>query len=87
MNASVVYDVSIRQYLQTLGVTQHILRTAEASGEAGMIDLDAIVNFRLQDDMYPFRCQVVNIWHLSFGALSDMRDGLLEPPSSVDDTS
>ena len=52
-----------------------------------MIDLDAIVNFRLQDDMYPFSYLDLNIRHLSFGALSAMRDGLLEPLPSVDDTS
>ena len=57
------YEVSVGQYLQMLGATQHILRTAEAHAEAGGIDLSAIVNFRLQDDMHPFSFQVVSIWH------------------------
>jgi len=70
-----------------LGATQHILRTAEAHAEGGRIDLDAIVNFRLQDDMHPLSFQVVSIWHHSYGALNAMRDGLFEPPPSVDDTS
>ena len=39
------YEVSVGQYLQMLGATQHILRTAEANAEAGGIDLGAIVNF------------------------------------------
>jgi hypothetical protein len=81
------YEVSVGQYLQMLGATQHILRTAEANAEAGGIDLGAIVNFRLQDDMHPFSFQVVSIWHHSCGALVGMRDGLFEPPPSVDDTS
>ena len=53
----------------------------------GGIDLNAIVNFRLQDDKYPFSFQVVSIWHHSYGALRAMRDGLFEPPPSIDDTS
>ena len=80
------YEVSVGQYLQMLGAAQHILRTAEAHAEAGGIDLGAIVNFRLQDDMHPFSFQVVSIWHHSCGALHAMRDGLFEPPPSVDDT-
>ena len=81
------YEVSVGQYLQMLGATQHILRTAESHAEAGGIDLGAIVNFRLQDDMHSFSFQVVSIWHHSYGALHAMRDGLFEPPPSVEDTS
>ena len=81
------YEVSVGQYLQMLGATQHILRTAEANAEPGGIDLGAIVNFRLQDDMHPFSFQVLSIWHHSYGALRAMRDGLFEPPPSVDETS
>ena len=81
------YEVSVGQYLQMLGATQHILRTAESHAEAEGIDLGAIVNFRLQDDMHPFSFQVVSIWHHSYGALHAMRDGLFEPPPSVEDTS
>jgi hypothetical protein len=81
------YEVSVGQYLQMLGATQHILRTAEASAEGGLIDLDTIVNLRLRDDMHPFSFQIVSIWHYSFGALHAMRDGLFEPPPSVDDNS
>ena len=54
------YEVSVEQYLQMLGATQHILRTAEAHADTGGIDLGAIVNFRLQDDMHPFSFQVVS---------------------------
>ena len=81
------YGVSVGQYLQMLGATQHILRTAEASAGEGLIDLETIVNFRLQEDMHPFSFQVLSIWHHSYGALRAMRDGLFEPPPSVDDTS
>ena len=45
------YEVSVGQYLQTLGSTQHVRRTAEVNAETGVIDLGAIVNFRLHDDM------------------------------------
>ena len=88
MNVSVSFsEVSVWQYLQLLGATQHILSTPEANVDAGGTDLDAMVKFQRQDDMHPLSFQVVSIWHHSFGALSAMRDGLFEPPTSVDDTS
>ena len=41
------YEVSVGHHLQILGATQNILRMAEVNAETGVIDLGAIVNFRL----------------------------------------
>ena len=81
------YEVSVGQYLQMFGATQHILKTKVANAEAGGLDHGAMVNFRLQDNMHRVRLWVVSIWHHSYGAPRAMRDGLFEPPSSMDDTS
>ena len=80
-------EVSIGQYLQMVGATQHILGTAQANAEAGGTDLGAMVNSRLQEDMHPFSLKAESIWHRALGALRAMHDGLFEPLPSVDDTS
>ena len=81
------YEVSVESYLQMLGAVDHIMGKAEECAAAGDLDLDAIVSYRLADDMHPFTFQAVSVWHHSWGAIAGMKAGLFEPPPSVEDNS
>lgn len=80
-----LYDASVASYLQTLGGVANVLAKGEQYAASGELDLDALVSFRLREDMLPFSFQVISVWHHSLGAVNGMRAGLFEPPPSLGD--
>lgn len=80
-----LYDVSVGSYLQTLGGIANVLSKGRQHAEAGGMDLEQIVQYRLRDDMAPFSFQVISVWHHSLGAVKGLKAGLFEPPPKISD--
>ena len=74
------YDVSVESYLRTLRAVDNILQRAEHHAAESELDLEALVRYRLRDDMLPFSFQVISVWHHSYGAVQGMRAGEFNPP-------
>ena len=54
-----LYDASVATYLQTLGGAANVLAKGREHAEAGNMDLEDIVRYKLRDDMAPFSFQVM----------------------------
>ena len=78
--AIALYDLSVANYLQTLGAVVGFLDKALAHFTANQVDLDAIVETRLAPDMLPFRFQLQSVAHHSLGAIEGVKQGLFQPP-------
>ena len=76
-----LYDVSVGQYLQTLGATAGVLERAEKHCREAGGDPDALVGARLAEDMFPLAFQIRSVAHHSVGALEGAKTGLFHPPS------
>ena len=74
------YEVSVESYLRTLRAIDSILNRAEQHAAESDLDLEALVRYRLRDDMLPFSFQVISVWHHSMGTIRAMKAGLFEPP-------
>ena len=74
------YEVSVESYLRTLRAVDNILNRAEHHAAESDLDLEALVRYRLRDDMLPFSFQVISVWHHSMGTIRAMKAGLFEPP-------
>lgn len=77
------YDSSVASYLQILGGVKATLGKAQAMADTGDLDLEALVDFRLHQNMLPLRFQVISVWHHSYGALKGLAEGLFEPPPNL----
>jgi len=75
-----LYDLSVANYLQTLGAVVGFLDKGLAHFTANHVDLDEIVETRLVPDMLPFRFQLQSVAHHSLGAIEGVRKGLFQPP-------
>ena len=83
--ATSLYDMSVASYLQILGSVSGILqKAADHAADAGL-DLNDIVETQLRPDMFPFRFQVISVWHHSLGAVRGIQAGLFQPPPSLPD--
>ena len=78
------YDCSVTAYQQVLGGVKTALAKAVAHSEETDLDLQSVVDFRLQEDMLPFSFQVISVWHHSLGALKGLQAGVFEPPPAMD---
>ncbi len=78
-----LYDVSITNYLQTLGAVAHILEKGAAHASAQGRDPDELARLRLRDDMADFSFQIISVWHHSLGAIRGVREGLFQPPPKL----
>ena len=78
--AIALYDLSVANYLQTLGAVVGFLEKGLAHFNANHVDLDEIVETRLAADMLPFRFQLQSIAHHSLGAIEGVKKGLFQPP-------
>jgi uncharacterized protein len=76
-------DVSLTSFLQVLGGVAGFLDKGRAHCEAKGIDLNTVVETRLQPDMLPFRFQVIAVAHHSLGAIEGAQKGLFQPPTGV----
>lgn len=78
-----LYDLSVANFLQTLGGVAGFLDRGLAHCTANKIDPNEIVETRLAPDMLPFRFQVLSVAHHSLGAIEGVKQGLFSPPSST----
>ena len=79
-----LYDVTVPNYLQTLGAVSGFLGKGLAWAQAGGHDLDVLVDTRLAGDMLPFRFQIVSVCHHSRGAIAGAKAGVFTPPGASD---
>src|SRR5262245_50240814 len=75
-----LYDVSVANYLQTLGAVVGFLETGLAHFTANGVDLGEVVDTRLFPDMLPFRFQLQSVVHHSLGAIEGVKKGVFQPP-------
>jgi len=78
-----LYDISVLNYLQTLGAVSAFLDKAQAHFREQNVALDEIVATRLYPDMLPFRFQIQSVVHHSVGAIDGIRQGVFRPPSNL----
>ena len=78
-----LYDLSVANFLQTLGGVAGFLDRGLAHCTSKSIDPNEIVETRLAPDMLPFRFQVLSVAHHSLGAIEGVKQGLFSPPSST----
>ena len=78
--AIALYDLSVANYLQTLGAVVGFLEKGLAHFTDKHVDLDEIVETRLVPDMLPFRFQLQSVAHHSLGAIEGVKKGLFQPP-------
>ena len=80
-----LYDATVTNYLQVLNSTAGVLDKGKSfCGENG-IDLSAIVETRLIEDMNPFQFQVISVVHHSLGVLKGLEAGEFAPPAGYGD--
>jgi hypothetical protein len=70
-----LYEVSVANYLQTLGAVSHILERGLSFCKEKEIDPQEIVETRLFADMQPFRFQIQSIVHHSLRAVEALKQG------------
>src|SRR5262249_46442644 len=78
--AIALYDLSVANYLQTLGAVVGFLDKGLAHFTANHVDLDEIVETRLVPHMPPFRFQLESVAPHSLGAIEGVKQGLFPPP-------
>ena len=78
-----LYDLSVLNYLQTLGAVRNFLDKAQAHFGENNIALDDIVEARLFADMLPFRFQIQSVVHHSAGAIEGIQQGVFRPPQNL----
>lgn len=80
-----LYDLTVKNYLQTLHAVAGILdKGLEHLREAG-VDPEEVVSMRLYDDMLPFRFQIQSVVHHSAGALDGVMAGEFGPPQGLEE--
>jgi hypothetical protein len=78
--AITLYDISVGQFLQTLGALNGVLAKGAAFAAETGIDLTEIVDTRVHPDMFPFSFQVVSVCHHSRRAIESAKAGIAGPP-------
>ena len=79
-----LYDVSVGNYLQTLGAISGVLKKGAEFAREQNFDLAEIVQTRLRPDMKPFQFQVISVSHHSWGAITGLREGVFSPPPPME---
>ena len=78
-----LHELSVSNYLQTLGAVENFLGKAQAHFVEHKVPLEEIVETRLFPDMLPFRFQIQSVVHHSVGAIEGIQRGVFRPPSEV----
>src|SRR5258708_802432 len=78
-----LYDLSVPNFLQTLGGIEGFLGRGLAHFKEKNIDPNEIVETRLFSDMLPFRFQVLAVTAHSIGAMRGVKAGLFAPPAQL----
>lgn len=81
--ALTLYDVSVVNFLQTLGAVSGYLEKGLKWAKENGHDPEAVVEERLHSDMFPFRFQIVSVCHHSQGAIAGAKAGAFHPPGAV----
>jgi hypothetical protein len=74
-----IYDISVSNYLQTLGAVGAFLDRALAHFGDNKVAVQEIVETRLFPDMLPFRFQIQSVVHHSVGAIEAIQHGIFRP--------
>jgi hypothetical protein len=78
-----LYDLSVTNYLQTLGGVEGFLGRSLAHFKETSIDPNEVVETRLFADMLPLKFQLHSVVHHSLGAIRGVKAGLFQPPPPV----
>jgi hypothetical protein len=79
-----LYDLSVANFLQTVGAVSGYLEKGHAHLTANGADPNEVVETRLFPDMLPFRFQVYAVAHHSLGAIEGVKKGQFGPPSNLE---
>ncbi len=78
-----LYDLSVLNYLQTLGAVSGFLERGLSHFRDNKIDPEEIVETRLYPDMLPFRFQIQSVVHHSIGTTEAIKNGFFRPPKDL----
>ena len=78
-----LYDLSIANYLQTLGGVEGFLAKGLAYFTENKVDANEVADARLAPDMLPFRFQIHSVVHHSLGAIQGVQAGAFAPPGPM----
>ena len=78
-----LYDLSVANYLQTLGGVEGFLAKGLTHFECTKTDPNTVLDERLHADMLPFKFQVWATAHHSLGAIKGVKEGVFGPPSAI----
>ena len=78
-----LYDLSVANYLQTLGGVEGFLAKGLTHFQGSNADPNAILDERLYADMAPFKFQVWATAHHSLGAIKGVKEGVFGPPVPI----
>ncbi|MBI3372621.1 MAG: DUF1993 domain-containing protein [Betaproteobacteria bacterium] len=78
-----LYDISVANYVQSLGAVSGYLDRGLVHFRENNIDPEQIVETRLYPDMLPFRFQIQSVAHHSVGAIEGVKNGIFRPPSNL----
>jgi uncharacterized protein len=78
-----LYEVSVTNFLQTLGGVAGFLDRGASHFQDNNIDADAFVETRLFADMLPFRFQILSVAHHSQGAIAGAKAGSFSPGTEI----
>ena len=78
-----LYDLSVTNYLQTLGAVEGFVAKSLGHFNDNKVDANEIADVRLAPDMLPFRFQIHSAVHHSLGAIRGVQSGVFAPPPPV----
>lgn len=78
-----LYDLTVPSFLQVVGAVEGFLGKGLAHFKEKNIDPNSIVEYKLFDDMLPFRFQVLAVSFHSIGAIKGVKAGAFSPPPSL----
>lgn len=81
-----LYDLSVANFLQTVGAVEGFLAKAAAHFKDKGLDPNDVVEARLAPDMLPFRFQIQSVAHHSLGAIQGVQAGQFSPGGPTADT-
>jgi uncharacterized protein len=78
-----LYDLSVANYLQTLGGVEGFVAKSLSHFSDNKVDANEVADVRLAPDMLPFRFQIHSAVHHSLGAIHGVQSGVFAPPGPV----
>ncbi|MEM9254325.1 MAG: DUF1993 domain-containing protein [Pseudomonadota bacterium] len=82
-----LYDHSVAAYKQGLDGVLLVLDKAADHYRQQEQDIEALVRFRLHEDMLPFSFQLHSVLHHSLGAIRGLQTGVFTPPPDMPERS